>query len=193
MSSYHEAISQAQAQWVIESATWQEQVTQQVTMISSWLSMLPLGGRVLDLGCGTGRIMVPLAKKHRQYSFYGVDSSKEMLDCVPAHHNIAIYHNDGLTIPSAIPPINFAYSMLMFQHLPHTMQFNYLEQVYHHLDSTNLVLFQHVIGTENAPLSYQVSISELLQWYTVIGYRVHDTPPDPLQSTWAWVIAQRPQ
>ncbi len=37
------------------------------------------GDRVLEMGCGTARNMIILAKKHPQAHFYGIDASKEML------------------------------------------------------------------------------------------------------------------
>ena len=37
----------------------------------------PVRGRVLELGCGTGRIMIPLARAG--YDITGVDNSVEML------------------------------------------------------------------------------------------------------------------
>jgi len=42
------------------------------------IERLLTGKRVLDLGCGTGRILVPLSKKG--YVMYGLDISEEMLD-----------------------------------------------------------------------------------------------------------------
>ena len=35
--------------------------------------------RVLDLGCGSGRILIPLAKAQDRSVFLGIDVSKEML------------------------------------------------------------------------------------------------------------------
>lgn len=35
---------------------------------------------VLDLGCGAGRFLVPLAKRHKKARFIGIDKSKEMIN-----------------------------------------------------------------------------------------------------------------
>lgn len=38
------------------------------------------GMKVLEIGCGTARNLIALAKKHPQVQFYGLDASREMLE-----------------------------------------------------------------------------------------------------------------
>jgi len=40
---------------------------------------VPEGGRVLEVGCGTGRNLVVAARRNPQGLFYGIDISREML------------------------------------------------------------------------------------------------------------------
>jgi S-adenosylmethionine-diacylgycerolhomoserine-N-methlytransferase len=47
----------------------------------------PAGGHVLELGCGTGRNLIAVARRYPQARFYGVDISREML--VTARRNVA--------------------------------------------------------------------------------------------------------
>lgn len=49
------------------------------TSISTGLEIKP-GDCILDIGCGSGRILLPLAAKNPKSKFIGVDISKEMLD-----------------------------------------------------------------------------------------------------------------
>lgn len=39
----------------------------------------PIGGTVLEVGCGTGRNLIALAKRYPSARFYGIDISSEML------------------------------------------------------------------------------------------------------------------
>jgi S-adenosylmethionine-diacylgycerolhomoserine-N-methlytransferase len=45
---------------------------------------LQAGDRVLEIGCGTARNLIMLAKKHPDVQFYGLDASQEMLDTAQA-------------------------------------------------------------------------------------------------------------
>jgi S-adenosylmethionine-diacylgycerolhomoserine-N-methlytransferase len=45
------------------------------------------GERVLEMGCGTGRNLIVLAKKYPQAHFYGLDASSEMLKTAQAKIN----------------------------------------------------------------------------------------------------------
>ena len=52
----------------------------------------PVGGTVLELGCGTGRNMILAARRHPEARFYGIDISEEML--ITARASVA---NAGLS------------------------------------------------------------------------------------------------
>lgn len=44
----------------------------------------PMGGAVLEIGCGTGRNLIALAKRYPAARFYGIDISAEMLKSAKA-------------------------------------------------------------------------------------------------------------
>ncbi len=46
---------------------------------------VPAGGTVLEIGCGTGRNLIALAKLHPNAQLYGIDISSEMLDTARAN------------------------------------------------------------------------------------------------------------
>jgi SAM-dependent methyltransferase len=57
------------------------------------------GGPIIDIGCGTGRVMVPLAGQG--YDVHGIDNEQAMLDRVDAEPSIkqrlTLHHGDLLT------------------------------------------------------------------------------------------------
>ncbi len=59
-------------------------------------ALLPPGARVLDAGCGTGRVAVELA--HRGYQVTGVDNDTSMLAVARSHDEIRWFDADLATL-----------------------------------------------------------------------------------------------
>lgn len=65
----------------------------------------PRGGTVLEVGCGTGRNLIALAKRYPSARFYGIDISSEMLKTARAaiarhgvYDRISLAEADALTV-----------------------------------------------------------------------------------------------
>src|SRR5579885_485340 len=77
--------------------------------------------RVLEIGCGAGRITRALAKLFGEV--HAVDISAEMVEAarkaVADFPNAHVYQNNGCDL-AVIPdlPFDFAYSIIVFQHIP---------------------------------------------------------------------------
>jgi 2-polyprenyl-3-methyl-5-hydroxy-6-metoxy-1,4-benzoquinol methylase len=112
---------------------------------------------VLEIGCGIGRLLVPLADKYSECNFYGIDISDEMIKIAPTRNNIKYQElTDNLDL---------VYSMLVFQHIEHQEKIDYIKLAYEKLKIGGNIFFQFVIGEDNAPYSYQTSkvkISKML-------------------------------
>jgi SAM-dependent methyltransferase len=77
---------------------------------------LPLTGRALDFGCGTGRIVIPLSRRFDEVT--GVDVSPSMLE--ECRRSCEARGITNVTLTSAIPagPFDFIHSSAVFQHVP---------------------------------------------------------------------------
>ena len=74
---------------------------------------------VLEIGCGIGRLLVPLADKHNECNFYGIDISDEMISLAPKRNNIKYQE--------VTDKLDLVYSMLVFQHIEHQEKINYIK------------------------------------------------------------------
>ena len=117
---------------------------------------------VLEIGCGIGRLLSPLADMHKESMFYGIDISEEMIKLAPKKDNIKYQQ-----VPNNL---DFVYSMLVFQHIEHQEKINYIKLAYEKLKNGGNLFFQFVIGKENSPYSYQTSQLEIDNILKSVGF-----------------------
>ena len=106
----------------------------------------PKSMRILEIGCGAGRVTRPLADVFGEV--HAVDISAEMVaqarQALAAYPHAHIYQNNGCDL-SVLPPLefDFAFSMIVFQHIPsYEVIENYVREVYRLLRPGGLFKFQ---------------------------------------------------
>lgn len=88
----------------------------------------------LEIGCGYGEWMIPLAPRVRL--LYGVDIHKEPIAKARAFfaergiRNCGVAVNDGTTLPFPHGFFSLVYSISVFQHLPRSIVARYLRETY---------------------------------------------------------------
>ncbi len=117
---------------------------------------------VLEIGCGIGRLLVPLADKYNECNFYAIDISDEMINLAPKRNNIKYQEVTN--------NLDLVYSMLVFQHIEHKEKINYIKLAYDNLKNGGNLFFQFVVGEENSPYSYQTSEFEINKILKNIGF-----------------------
>lgn len=108
-------------------------------------SLLPPGGCVLEIGCGTGRVMQHLAAVCEQ--LHGIDISQAMVEQGRqrlAHlHNVTFEEGNGYDLePFADESFDLVYSLYAFQHMPKTTAYNYFVESARVLRPGGLLRFQ---------------------------------------------------
>jgi len=143
---------------------------------------IKIKGTILEVGCGAGRLIVPLADKYPQAKFIGFDMSKRDLDKATPRKNIT-YTNE---FPKE--KINFAYSMLTFQHIPSEDKVAYIEEVAKLLVPNGIFRFQFVRGDYHAAGDQNASEYDVKNWCINAGFEPKITQGEGL---WNWVTARR--
>ncbi len=105
----------------------------------------PAAMRVLEIGCGTGRVTCALSKLFGEV--HAVDISAEMIARARAaladRANVFLYQNNGCDL-SVVPPLefDFAFSFIVFQHIPsYEIIENYMREVHRLLRPGSLFKF----------------------------------------------------
>lgn len=89
-------------------------------------------GRVLDFGCGVGRLTIPLARRSTHVT--GVDVSPAMMaearaNCARAGVTNVEFHPSEPGFPSLTGGFDFVHSSIVFQHIPTQLGYRLLEDL----------------------------------------------------------------
>lgn len=152
--------------------------------------------RLLDLGCGEGRLTAEVARSvSSEAEIVGVDISRTMIQRAVTRtplHNVVYRIGDGRTLPERCGMFDGAWSVAMFQHIPHHAKLSYLTEVCDHLRPGAPFLFTVAVGDENMFLNHQLTedgLTDLISWMTVIYHTVTRHPPDT--NNWTWIEATK--
>ena len=174
--------------------------------------LLPARATVLEIGCGIGRMLRPLARRFT--SVYGVDVSTEMISRARQRHaevsNIILWLTDGITLePIRSGSVDLALSYLVFQHIPDAsvVETN-IRETFRVLKAGGLFKFQvagrpdtgAAAAMERARIKdtwcgVNFSEAEIREIVVRAGFVVRatysHTPPD--SCIFLWVIAEKPR
>lgn len=162
-------------------------------------------GPILDLGCGLGRLSLPLARMFPFIDVVGVDVSTEMLRQAEADRaaerlrNLLYLAGDGRKIP-ALPwseKCSGAYSVLLFQHIPPSAVEQYLHEIARVLVPGGRFLCQYVglgvnpLTSTGSFLSWAHSPGVIDQWATDAGMEVVSHQSRLIYPEWMWTTMER--
>lgn len=148
------------------------------------------GSVVLDLGCGVGRLAVPIADEHPNWRIIAVDTDPEMIATAPRRINIDYRAVVDGCLGLADESVDSAYSVIVFQHLPDEGVRRYLNEVRRVLRPRGWFQFQFAVGEEQADYHYQRSRGEIAVWLAQAGFQRVGTSGDVRFPTWCWVEAR---
>jgi len=154
-------------------------------------------GTILDLGCGIGRLTLPLAEAFPECSFVGVDISPRMVAEARAEakkrgvRNARFMLGNGRTLPRTLPRLWGAFSVLTLQHLPAEAQEGYIRAVAGKLEPGGVARLQFVTSEVDHFLSHGVSPDAVREWCVVAGLSVESVELGAVDESWGWITAVR--
>lgn len=151
--------------------------------------------KILDLGCGLGRLAQATQDRFLNATVYGVDISRELLELAKKVGEQEIKQPiylecDGRSLPDALPKdLDYAYSMVVFQHIPNEAKEIYIKAVYDHLKVGGIFRFQLVEGDEQSDYNHHVSQKEIIDMCENAGFEVQAVDSKLMFSNWVWITA----
>lgn len=145
---------------------------------------MPSRGRILDLGCGYGRLTFPFAVCHPRAFVVGLDSSPGMIARArassPGTNNVGFLLGDGTDLPPLV--LDGAFSVAVLQHLDDDTCQGYIRQLAVRLVIGAAFRFQIV---DQGP---QLALAE--SWCDAAGLTVETVDRGLLHEEWTWLTAR---
>jgi SAM-dependent methyltransferase len=184
------------AVWAEDGTDYERRALDCLTVIWPRLGLdVESAGWVLDLGCGVGRLLLPMAEALPSCRLLGVDISPRMVELGRALAttrmvDVDLLVGDGRTLPPC-PPLIAAYSMLVFQHVPRIVTANYIRQVAGRLQPGGRFVFQFVVGDNNTGMAIDAWPNDVRAWCESADLHVEQLYTGLIYENWGWVTAVR--
>ena len=138
---------------------------------------------LIDLGCGVGRVAVPLADRYPLVTVSGVDSSAGMLSHAVPHPRVHYTLGDGRSIPVTGDAV---YTMGLLQHVPVDSQTGYVTAAGR---AAPVLVAQFIEGAEEEPFSHHIPLNVMLDAVAAAGYPLVRVSRGVLHPLWTWIVA----
>jgi len=143
-----------------------------------------LDGRVLEIGCGTGRLLNP--------HWFGIDISQKMLNIAKNKKPICNYSLcDGRTIPFEDDYFDNVYCVLVFQHIPFDGFVQYVQETARVLKTGGQFIFQIIEGKVEGDFSQHYNLKEVEKTLKDAGLTVISEKKGIGHDSWLWIKSEK--
>jgi len=134
--------------------------------------------KVLDVACGTGRMLPEIFSIEKEVEYYGLDTSKEMTDILKKRaklikKDVKIYLKDALKMPFKDNTFDIVYSFHLLWHIPFKEQKKIVDEMLRVTKKGGIIVFdflnknfiwektKKILGKKTSKEIYKVNISRI--------------------------------
>lgn len=180
--------------WAVPPGQYESTTLAVLDLLHPWIPPHP--ARILDLGCGPGRMSLPLAERFPEAEIIGCDISEKMLALARNHgpdiNNVLWLKSDGRTIQLADSSVTFAFEVVMFQHNEPHICAALTREVSRVLAPGGVFAFQTIENIEYDDWGH-LAPEVPAAWATDAGLEVIGTQRGIIYGDWLWTIARKPE
>lgn len=149
-----------------QEAFWRDGKEGADNILSRVKSLLPATNTVLEIGCGVGRVLIPISSHFK--TAIGIDISPRMLELLDEHaHDFGANERITGSLPDQnwnVQNVDLAYSVIVFQHIDDFAAIkNYIMNVANVLRTDGIAYFQF----NTTPITIPYKIRQLLPDYVL--------------------------
>ena len=153
---------------------------------------------ILEIGCGIGRLTIPVAKHFPRAKVHGVDISDEMLK-IATRNVIAHGEIDNVSFGQVgdgrhlylLNKVDAVYSMITFQHIDAEGVEEYIKEISFALKNDGIFRFQFVEGDEHSKFSQQYHLEQIVKWLEENDFVVKKVDKNLIYNSWIWITAKK--
>jgi len=156
----------------------------------------------LEIGCGIGRLLIPLSRYRRDTYWCGVDISERLIRIAgetarllnadgSKPPNLELIDNDGRTLPLEDNYFDFIYSVTVFQHIDKEGVESYFKEVGRVLAENGVFLFQFIEGDEHEPFSHHYPYPYISWLLDKSGLTIDKEQYGLIYPEWTWITAKK--
>ncbi|AHH20834.1 methyltransferase domain-containing protein [Nocardia nova SH22a] len=148
----------------------------------------PQPGRILELGCGYGRLTREIGRVYPEAVIIGLDINPDVLDVARGYDpRTTFLYDERLSHLSTT--LDLIYSVAVFQHLPDGEKQAYIAQASTVLDAGGVLRVQFIAGDRDDHLDHWVPADRMIRWARAAGFADVSVDEGLAHPQWAWLTA----
>lgn len=146
--------------------------------------------RIVEIGCGYGRLTREVRRRYPKASIWGVDVNPAVLVEARRYDPKTRFMCDD-TLWS-LGGVDAVYSVAVFQHLTDNEKHAYITQAYDALAQGGVLRVQFIEGVRDLHLDHWVAGEQMVLWAHAAGFSQTRVVRGVVHPQWCWLTATRP-